>query len=161
MLLHTEYPKTHLLFNTLRPRQDGRHFADDIFKCVFLNEDIWISINISLRFVTKGPINNIPALVEIMAWRRPGDKSWSQSMMMSLLTHICVTRPQWIYFDWALLQGCDFQLKGNKLASPTMTMILSLESQERTIGQTECPLLPNRLSYRGSSKCLELVSPSS
>ena len=82
--------------NTLRPRQDGRHFADDIFTCVFLNEDISISINISLKFVPKGPINNIPALVQIMARRRPGDKPLSEPMMMGLLTHICVTRPQWV-----------------------------------------------------------------
>ena len=31
-----------------------------------------------------------------MAWRRPGDKSLSEPMMESLLTHICVTRPQWV-----------------------------------------------------------------
>ena len=48
---------------TLRPRQNGRHFADDIFKCIFLNENVWISIEISLKFVPKGPIDNIPALV--------------------------------------------------------------------------------------------------
>ena len=52
-----------LLVNTLRPRQDGRHFPDDIFKCIFLYENVWISIKISLKFVPKGPINNIPALV--------------------------------------------------------------------------------------------------
>ena len=49
--------------NTLRPRQDGRHFADDIFKYIFLNENVLISIKISLKFVPKGQINNIPALV--------------------------------------------------------------------------------------------------
>ena len=37
--------------------------ADDIVKCIFFNEKIWISIKISLKFVSKGPINNIPALV--------------------------------------------------------------------------------------------------
>ena len=52
------------------------------------------SIKISLKFVPMGPINNIPALVQIMAWRRPGDKPLSESMMMSLLTHICVIRHQ-------------------------------------------------------------------
>ena len=82
--------------NTLRPRQNGRHFPDDIFKCIFLNENIWISIKISLKFVPKGPINNIPALVQIMAWRRPGDKPSSEPMMVNLPTHICVTRPQWV-----------------------------------------------------------------
>ena len=85
-----------LMLNTLRPRQNGRHFADDIFKCIFLNEDVWISIKISLKFVPKGPINNIPALVQIMAWRRPGDKPLSEAMMARLPTHICVTRPQWV-----------------------------------------------------------------
>ena len=80
--------------NTLRPGQNGRHFADDIFKCIFLNENVWIPIKISLKFVPKGPINNIPALVQIMAWRRPGDKPLSEPIMVSLTTHICVTRPQ-------------------------------------------------------------------
>ena len=51
------------VINTLRPRQNGRHFPDDIFKCIFLNESIWISIEISLKFVPKGRINNIPASV--------------------------------------------------------------------------------------------------
>ena len=82
--------------NTLRPRQNARHFADDIFKCIFLNENVLISSKISLRFVPKGPINNIPALVQIMAWRRPGDKPLSEPMMVNLPTHICVSRPQWV-----------------------------------------------------------------
>ena len=82
--------------NTSRPRQNGRHFADDIFKCIFLNENVSISIKISLKFVPKGPINNIPALVQIMAWRRPGDKPLSEPMVVNLPTHICVTRPQWV-----------------------------------------------------------------
>ena len=61
-------------FNTLRPRRNGRHFADDIFKRIFLNENALIPIKISLRIVPKVPINYIPALVQIMAWLRPGDK---------------------------------------------------------------------------------------
>ena len=64
--------------NTLRPRQNGRHFADDTFKRIFMNENVKISINISLKFVPKGLINNIPALVQIMAWRRPVDKPLSE-----------------------------------------------------------------------------------
>ena len=75
---------------------NGRHFADDIFKCISWNENVWIPIRISLKFVPKGPINNIPAMVQIMAWRRPGDKPLSEAMMVSLLAHICVTRPQWV-----------------------------------------------------------------
>ena len=53
----------HKCFNTLRPKQNGRHFADDIFKCIFLNENAWMPIKISLKFVPQGPINNTPALV--------------------------------------------------------------------------------------------------
>ena len=85
---------TSMAVNTLRPRQNGRRFADDTFKRIFLNENARISIKISLKFVPKGPINNIPALVQIMAWRRSGDKPLSEPMMVSLLTHICVARPQ-------------------------------------------------------------------
>ena len=82
--------------NTLRPRPNRRHVADDIFKWIFLNKNAWILIKVSLKFVPKGPIDNIPALVQIMAWRRPGDKPLSGLMRVSLLTHICVTRPQWV-----------------------------------------------------------------
>ena len=87
------------LFNTLRPRQNGRHFPDDIFKWIFLNENVWISISISLKFVPRGPINNISMLVQVMDWRRSGDKPLSEPMMVSLPTHICVTRPQWVKND--------------------------------------------------------------
>ena len=83
-----------MTLNTLRPRQNGCHFADDIFNRIFVNENVRISIEFSLKFVPKGPINNIPALVQIMAWRRPGDKPLSEPMMVSLPTHICVTWPQ-------------------------------------------------------------------
>ena len=65
-----------------------RYFADDIFKCIFLNANVWIPIQISLKFAPQGPINNIPALVQIMAWRRPGDKLLSEPMI--------VIRPQWV-----------------------------------------------------------------
>ena len=67
--------------NSLRPRQNKRHFADDVFKCNFLNGNVWIPIKISLKFVPKSPINNISALVQIMAWRRTGDKPLSEPMV--------------------------------------------------------------------------------
>ena len=84
------------MINTLRPRQNGRRFTDYTFKCIFLNENVRISIKISLKFVRMGPINNTPSLVQIMAWHWSGDKTLSEPMMVSLLTHICVTRPQWV-----------------------------------------------------------------
>ena len=49
-----------------------------------------------MMFVSKGPFNNIPALVQVTAWRHPGDKPLSEPMVVSLLTHLCITRPQWV-----------------------------------------------------------------
>ena len=84
-----------IMFNTLWPRQNGRHFADNTFKRIFL-KNVRISIKISLNFVQKSPINNKPALFQIMAWRRPGDKPLSEAIIVSLLAHICVARPRWV-----------------------------------------------------------------
>ena len=84
------------LLNTLRTRQNGRHFADHIVIYICVNENVWIAIDISIKFVPKDQINNIPAVVQITAWRRPSDQPLSEPMMLSLLTHICVTRPQWV-----------------------------------------------------------------
>ena len=91
----TKWLLTHWV-NTLRPRQNGFHFPDDILKWIFLNENIWILIKISLKFVFEVRINNIPALVQIMAWHRSGDKPLSEPVVVSLLMHVCVTQPQWV-----------------------------------------------------------------
>ena len=99
LCLLTQYNVIHLdhhCFNSLRPRLNRRHFADDISKCILLNENVLISINISLKFIPKGPINYILALVQIMAWHRPGDKPLSEPMVINSLTHICATQPQWV-----------------------------------------------------------------
>ena len=80
--LNTAHCSVVVALTHLGPRQNGRHFPDDIFKYIFLNEYIWILIKISLEFVPKGSINNIPALVQVMAWRRPGDKPLSEPMMV-------------------------------------------------------------------------------
>ena len=74
-----------LLFNTLGPRQNGHDFTDDILKCIFLNKNVfWWSFDWILFL-----INNILALVRLF-----GPKPVPEQMMVSLLTHICVTRPQ-------------------------------------------------------------------
>ena len=62
-------PLTVNLINTLKSRQNGCHFVDDISNCSFLNENVWISIKNSLKFVPRGQINHIPALVQKMVWR--------------------------------------------------------------------------------------------
>ena len=77
------------LGNTLRPRQNGCHLAEDIFNCIFLNENVWISLKISLKFVLKVPVNNTPALIQIMAWRQSGDKPLCEPMMAEF-NGICI-----------------------------------------------------------------------
>ena len=79
--------------NRMRPRQSCSQYIDDIPKHICWNRNVRILIKISLNFVAKCQINNIIALVQIMAWRQPGDKPMSEPMLVSLLTHICVTRP--------------------------------------------------------------------
>ena len=81
----------------------GRDKMDAIFQTISSNAFSWMKMYeiclhlvISLKFVPRVWINNIPALVQIMAWRRPGDKPLSEPMLASLLTHICVTWPQWV-----------------------------------------------------------------
>ena len=82
--------------NTSRPRQNGRHFVDDIFKYIFWKQNVRISIKISLKFVPKSPIDNIPALVRIMACHRPDDEPLSEPMKVRSVMHICITWPQWM-----------------------------------------------------------------
>ena len=94
--------------NTLGPKQNGRQFADDIFNCIFFNENVLIQMKMSLKFVPKGAIYNIPALVQIMAWRRPGDKPLSETIMVRLPMHICITQPQWVNTLWRMQNGSHF-----------------------------------------------------
>ena len=109
--------------NTLRQRQNGRDFADDIFKCISVNENVKISIKISLNFVPMGPIDNtcIPALVQIMAWCRPGDKPSSEPMMIILLMHTEITQPQWVS------KITQFVLISNKFEEISWTDMISKE----------------------------------
>ena len=68
----------------------------------FVNENVWISNKTSMKFVPRSLIINIPALIQIMVWRRTGDRPLSEPMIVSILTHICVTRPQWVLI-WCTL----------------------------------------------------------
>ena len=68
----------------LTPGQNGRHFADDILRCIFVNEKFCVLIEISLKFVPKGPIDNNPELVQKMAWRRIGVGTLSEPMLTQL-----------------------------------------------------------------------------
>ena len=63
------------------PAQNGHHFEDNMFKCIFWNKNIWISNKISLKDVPWGQIDNMSALGQIMTWRRSGDKPLSETML--------------------------------------------------------------------------------
>ena len=85
--------------------QNGRLFADDIFKYIFLNEKfLRILIRISLTFVPGGQIDNNSASVSVMAWHRTGDKPLPESMVLSSPTHICGTRGRWVNTTTSLMR---------------------------------------------------------
>ena len=126
--------------HTLRPRQNGRRFADDTFKCIFLNENVRILIKISLKFVPKGPINNNPALVQIMAWRQSGDKPLSEPMMVSLLMHICVTRPQWVNQTLSLQKMLLSHIRGIKLFHFIFSSLAWRQITFRYLATMYCPI---------------------
>ena len=69
-------PWTHLPLDKM-----AAFLADNIFKCIFLNENDRISIKISLKFVLRSPIDKKPALVQVMDWRPIGDKPLPEPMM--------------------------------------------------------------------------------
>ena len=70
-----------LTISSLRSMQNGRHFTGDISKRIFFKENVWIPIEISLKFVPKSPINNESSLVQVMACRRFGTKPLPKPMM--------------------------------------------------------------------------------
>ena len=119
-------------FNTLRPGQLAATFADDIAKCIFLNEKEWISLNNSLKSVSDVRINNIPSLVEIIARHLPGDKPLFEPMMVSLLTHISLTWPQWIYHSGA---KCEYY---GGISSTSWLLGLRYVRLEPPCNQTSC-----------------------
>ena len=59
--------------------------ADNIFNCIFLNENDRIPIQISQKYVPRSPIDNKPALVQVMAWHWTGDKPLPETMMTQFI----------------------------------------------------------------------------
>ena len=68
-------------FNSSPSGQNGHHFADDDFKCILVKEKFCTWTTISLKFVPKGTIDNIPAFVKVMAWCRTGNKPLSEQTL--------------------------------------------------------------------------------
>ena len=96
------------------------------FNSMFLNENVGISSKISLKFVPKGPIYNIPSLVQIMTWRWPGDKPLSDPMMVWLLAHIYVSLGLFMFRSQA--QGISISISYLYLLSISYLLSLSLSS---------------------------------
>ena len=86
-----------LNINTLSPRQNGRHFADDIPKHFVLTKMLKLRFKLHWSLFPRVWLTiNIPALLQIMAWRWSGDKLLSEPLVVKLTMGICVTRPQLI-----------------------------------------------------------------
>ena len=86
--------------------QNGHHFTDGIFKCIFINETFCIWIQIWLKFVPKVPIDNNPALVQIMACRRIDDKSLSEAMLTWITdAYICSVRGRWVHSSYNFMKS--------------------------------------------------------
>ena len=66
------------------------------FQTHFLEWKSRIFIKVPVKFVPRGLINNVPALVQVMSWRRTGDKPLSEPMVVRSPMQLCVTRPQWV-----------------------------------------------------------------
>ena len=67
--------------NSSLREQNGRHFADDIFKCFYMKQNLCILVRILLKFVSKSPIDSKPTLVQIISWRWTGDKPLSETIV--------------------------------------------------------------------------------
>ena len=117
---------------------NGHHFADDKVKRIFLNENIRTSINMSLKFVPKGKINNKSALVEVMAWRRTGDKPLSEPMLPSSQTHICGTRGRWITHLDASCRTKLLKVKKNLVTSKMRNHLIWLPTNDKTSRNYHC-----------------------
>ena len=95
----------------LAPEQNGRHFADDIFKCSLLNENVCILIQISLMFALKSLVNDVSTGSgnDLVPDRRQAI-TWTSGVTCSTMPY-GITRPQWVkqnllvkYPLWCILE---------------------------------------------------------
>ena len=95
----------------------GRNKMAAIFQTTFSNAFSWMKMfrfRLLWRLFQRVQLTIFPSLVQVMAWRRPGDKPLSEQTMVSLLTHICVTRPQWVKIRFRFcfsLFRCDYVIR--------------------------------------------------
>ena len=87
-------------------KQNGRHFADDISEYIFLNENLCIFFRILLEFVPKGLIDNMPALVQVMAWHQTGAKPLPEPMLTQSTDTHALTKLKSHMVQVAIKQTC-------------------------------------------------------
>ena len=136
-------------------------FSRRYFQMHFLE---WKCMNFEWDFTElfpKGQITKIRALVQMMAWRRIGDEPLSEPVIVILLTHICVTRPQWgnkCHWDMTKINRINFNVRmifeWNTISvcpppPPPQLITMALIHQQRT------PLCGNHSNY---SKMRNMVS---
>ena len=129
---------------------------DAIWQTTFSSAFSWMKmfeflLKFHWSFIPKGRINNIPALVQIMAWRWPGDKPLSEPMMVSLPTHICVTRPQWVKamsYPLAWWDSCILNLDKTSIFGDFnhWTLVMLRLNISRAINNPLCAVLNKRVS---------------
>ena len=83
-MVHT--PDYDLSLNSSPSGQNIRHFTDNSFKC--MNEKCSILIQISLKFVPKGSIDNKLVWIQVMAWHRTGEKPLSEPTLTVFYIHM-------------------------------------------------------------------------
>ena len=68
----------------------------DILRTTHSNGFTWNTVFISLNFFPKGPIENMSALVQVMAWRQTGHKPYLDWLWLSSFTYVCHLGPVFI-----------------------------------------------------------------
>ena len=131
-----------LPLNSSFPGQNGHTFPDSIFNCIFLNENVWILIKISPKFVPEDPVNDITALVQIMTWCRPGTKPLSEPMIVYWCIYASLGLNElknWFFYfrftgKWQVLDTgnpnclCNYHNLPNRRTAPLITIFSPLEA---------------------------------
>ena len=83
-------------FNSSPAGQFGGKMANDIFNYISFNENVWISIKMSLKFIPKGQVDNKSVLFQVMAWCHHATSHYLNQCWPSSLTHICDSPGRWV-----------------------------------------------------------------
>ena len=112
-------------------------FSDDIFKCFFINEKVCILIWIPPKCVPKGPIDNNSALVQVMAWRRIGDKPLPETEMIQFTDTYMRRSGRWVKLK-IVIDGWDISCH-----SALRWMLLDLTDDKSTSKTSVDPGISN------------------